>query len=266
MKHSRREHDADRRFVCGIHSVKSTLERQPQSVRRLLVVDTNLNPRLRHLTAIANRAGVKVKHVPREMLDRIARETPHQGVTVEVEPYQSRTESELQEALKNWKRPLVLALDSVQDPRNLGACLRTAECAGVNAVLIGKNRCSPITDVVQKAASGALDSLFVVQVSNLVRTLNWLKEQGSWIIGTIEQGEQTYNEIDYRESTTIVVGGEASGLRKLTREMCDALVSIPMLGSISSLNISVATGVVLFEVQRQRAEHGSSNSKSISIE
>ena len=141
----------------------------------------------------------------------------------------------------------------MQDPRNLGACLRSAAGAGVDAVLLPRNRSAPLSSAAFKSASGALSTLFVVGVANLARRLEWLREQGVWVIGTDDQAAQQYTDYDYGSSTLVVVGSEDAGLRSLTKERCDALVSIPMFGNVPSLNVSVASGIVLYECVRQRA-------------
>ena len=145
-----------------------------------------------------------------------------------------------------------MVLDGVLDPRNLGACLRSAEAAGVDAVLLPKRHSAPLSAVARKVASGAAEQLFIVEVSNLARRLQWLKKQGAWLVGAVGEASLGYSSVDLNVPTVLLVGGEEQGLRKLTREACDYLVSIPMHGKVSSLNVSVATGILLFEVLRQR--------------
>jgi 23S rRNA (guanosine2251-2'-O)-methyltransferase len=151
-----------------------------------------------------------------------------------------------------FTQPLILVVDGVTDPRNLGACMRSAGAADVDAVLIPKRSNAPLSNVVRKTASGALEDLLIVQVSNLARRIDWLRERGVWIVGTDVESIHAYTDVDYRDPVAIVVGGEQRGLRRLTREKCDHLVTIPMRGPVSSLNVSVATGILLFECLRQR--------------
>lgn len=239
-------------IVCGIHSAKSFLTSQPDKIRRVLVAENFHGAKLHEIVSLAKQSRIQTKPVPRSYLDRIASNVAHQGVVLEIQAFRSNTGADLEEKLKHWNNPLILALDSVQDPRNLGACLRTAEGAGVHAVIIGKNRSAPLSGVVHKTSAGALDSIFLVEVSNLVRCLSQLKEQGCWIVGASDHTDCQYTTANYQAPTVLVVGGEAKGLRRLTAEMCDQIVSIPMYGTIPSLNVAVATGIILFEIKRQR--------------
>ena len=184
---------------------------------------------------------------------RIAHGGNHQGVAAERRSFVPATERDLAARLPGLDNPLLVVLDGIEDPRNLGACLRTAEAAGADAVLIPKRGSAPLSSTVAKTASGALEHLFVVEVGNLARCLKWLREQGVWLAGGVEVGEGVpYTEVDYRGALGVVVGGEHRGLRRLTREGCDHLVTIPMAGATTSLNVSVALGVLLFEARRQR--------------
>ena len=239
-------------IVCGIHSAKSFLTTQPDKIRRVLVAEKYHGVKLHEIVSLAKQNGIQTKPVPRSHLDRMATNVAHQGVVLEIRAFRSFSETDLDEMLEKWKRPLILALDSIQDPRNLGACLRTAEGAGVDAVIVGKSRCAPLTGVVHKTSAGALDSIFLVEVSNLVRTLSRLKERGCWIVGASDQADQQYIDANCQESTVLVIGGEEKGLRRLTAETCDQIISIPMSGVIPSLNVAVATGIILFEAKRQR--------------
>lgn len=242
----------DTNFVCGIHSAKSMLTSRPNKVRRVLIAENHHGAKLHEIVVQAKKNGIQTKPVPRAHLDRIVPDTAHQGVVLEIRAILGHTEAELDSALKDWDTPLILALDSIQDPRNLGACIRTAEGAGVHAVIVGKNRSAPLTSVVHKTSAGALDSIFLVEVANLVRSLSRLKERGCWIVGASDHADYQYTSADFREATVLVVGGEAKGLRRLTAEICDQLVSIPMYGTVPSLNVAVATGIMLFEAKRQR--------------
>lgn len=239
-------------IVCGIHSTKSFLSTQPDRVRRVLIAENYHGAKMHEIVTLAKQNHIQTKTVPRSSLDRIASNVVHQGVVLEIRAFLSNSEADLEEKLDQWDNPLILALDSIQDPRNLGACLRTAEGAGVDAVIIGKNRSAPLTGVVHKTSAGALDSIFLVEVSNLVRSLLNLKEHGFWIVGGSDSSEYEYTAANFREPTVLVIGGEAKGLRRLTSDTCDQLVRIPMYGTIPSLNVAVATGIILFEVKRQR--------------
>lgn len=239
-------------IVCGIHSAKSFLSTQPDKVRRVLVAENYHGAKLHEIVTLAKQNRIQTKPVPRSYLDRLAARVAHQGVVLEVRAFRAHSDADLEDRLEHWKCPLILALDSIQDPRNLGACLRSAEGAGVNAVIVGKNRSAPLTAVVHKTSAGALDSIFLVEVSNLVRCLSNLKEQGCWVVGASDHSDTQYTAINYRDPTVLVIGGEAKGLRRLTSEICDQIVSIPMYGAVPSLNVAVATGVILFEATRQR--------------
>ena len=239
-------------IVCGIHSVKSLLTSQPEKVRRVLIADNYHGAKLHEIVVYARKNRIQTKSVPRAFLDRIAPDVAHQGVVLEIRAFRGRSEADLLNSFDGWQSPLILALDSIQDPRNLGACIRTAEGAGVDAVIVGKNRSAPLTGVVHKTSAGALDSIFLVEVANLVRSLSLLKERGCWIVGASDHADLQYTSADFREPTVLVLGGEAKGLRRLTAEVCDQLVSIPMFGTVPNLNVAVATGIMLFEVKRQR--------------
>lgn len=241
----------DRR-VYGIHSAMSVLRQSPERVHRVLLAEGFHGKRLQRIREEALRLKVRVSTVPRSTLDRLARGATHQGVLLETVVTRGRSEQDFEKEFESWKNPLIMAMDGVLDPRNLGACLRVADAAGVNAVLIGKNRTAPLSDVVHRTSSGALDSVFLVQVSNLARRLDWLKDHGCWITGTHLDASKSYLEADFVSPTVLVVGGEEKGLRQLTQTKCDQLVSIPMVGSIESLNVAVAAGILLYEARRQR--------------
>lgn len=247
------EHEPrDNDVVVGIHSAASVLERSPDRVRRVLLAKNWHGKRLHALYELARSQNIKVKPVPRLTLDRIAKGLPHQGIALEVQAFKTRTEIEFEQDCAEWDQPLLLVLDGIQDPRNLGACLRAADGAGVDAVLLGKNRCAPLTEVVHRTSTGVVDSMYLVEVSNIARRLDWLKARGFWLTGAAGDSDTAYSEVDYRGPTAIVVGGEEKGIRQLTAKKCDYIVSIPMYGQASSLNVAVATGVLLYEARRQR--------------
>jgi 23S rRNA (guanosine2251-2'-O)-methyltransferase len=238
----------------GIHAVRVLLSRQPGRVRRVLVAGGRDAGRLAEVRALAQQAGVQVASVEPAQLDRLAEGERHQGVVAEIVPRAGDPETQLEEALEAaGPVPLLLVLDGVQDPHNLGACLRSADAAGVAAVIVPRDRAAGLTPVVRKVAAGAAESVPLVAVVNLARTLRELKERGLWLVGTDDAADKTLYEADLKGPLGLVMGSEGEGMRRLTRECCDQLVSIPMAGAVESLNVSVATGVALFEAVRQRS-------------
>jgi len=238
----------------GIHAVRVLLTRQPQRVRRVLLSGGRDAARLAEIRALAQSAGVQVGAADDALLDKLAEGGRHQGVLAEVLPRASDPETQLEEALESAAgAPLLLVLDGVQDPHNLGACLRSADAAGVAAVIVPRDRAAGMTPVVRKVAAGAAETVPLVAVVNLARTLRQLKERGIWLVGTDDTADKTLFEANLEGPVALVMGSEGEGLRRLTRECCDLLVSIPMAGAVESLNVSVATGVVLFEAVRQRS-------------
>ena len=238
----------------GIHAVRVLLSRQPGRVRRVLVAGGRDAGRLAEVRALAQQAGVQVANVEPAQLDRLAEGERHQGVVAEIVPWAGDPETQLEEALEAaGPVPLLLVLDGVQDPHNLGACLRSADAAGVAAVIVPRDRAAGLTPVVRKVAAGAAESVPLVAVVNLARTLRELKERGLWLVGTDDAADKTLYEADLKGPLGLVMGSEGEGMRRLTRECCDQLVSIPMAGAVESLNVSVATGVALFEAVRQRS-------------
>jgi len=239
----------------GIHPVRVLLQRSPQRVRQLwLSSSRDSASRLQELRSLAGQAGITVVEADDAQLDKLADGERHQGVIVEIAPRASDPETQLEEALEALgdAPPLLLVLDGVTDPHNLGACLRSADAAGVAAVIVPRDRAVGLTPVVRKVAAGAAESVPLVQVVNLARTLRELKDRGVWLVGTSEDAARTLYDLDLSGPTALVLGSEGDGMRRLTREACDELVSIPMAGVVESLNVSVATGVALFEAVRQR--------------
>jgi 23S rRNA (guanosine2251-2'-O)-methyltransferase len=242
------------RLVYGTHAVASLLSTRPQSVEVLLVAAGER----RHagLLEQAQAAGIKTVQETRKSLDALLPGANHQGIAVRV----SDSGCNLPEqALAGWLSALpepafLLVLDGVQDPRNLGACLRTADAAGVHAVIIPKDRASGVTAVVHKVASGAVQSMPLFTVTNLARALRTLKEAGVWLYGASDAAATAHFDGDLRGPLALVLGAEGQGLRRLTRELCDYQVAIPMAGTVSSLNVSVAAGVLLYEAVRQRRQ------------
>ena len=238
----------------GIHSVRVLLLRHPQRVRRVMVAGGREAGRLAEVRALAQRAGVQLSTVEEAQLDKLAAGERHQGVVAELLPRAGDPETQLEEALEAaGGAPLLLVLDGVQDPHNLGACLRSADAAGVAAVLVPRDRAAGLTPVVRKVAAGAAETVPLVAVVNLARTLRELKERGVWLVGTDDSAEKTLYDAELTGSVALVMGSEGEGMRRLTRECCDQLVSIPMAGAVESLNVSVAAGVALFEAVRQRS-------------
>jgi 23S rRNA (guanosine2251-2'-O)-methyltransferase len=209
--------------------------------------------RARELKDRAAGLGVRVQSVPGEVLDRLVGEVTHQGAVASVRPLKAWDEHDLIEALSQIAEdPLLLILDGVTDPHNLGACLRSADAAGAHAVLIPKDRAAAVDAVVRKVAAGAAEFVPVASVTNLARTMERLKERGVWLVGTDGEAPQSLYAADLKRPLALVLGAEGSGMRRLTRERCDFLVRIPMAGQVESLNVSVAAGVALFEARRQR--------------
>jgi 23S rRNA (guanosine2251-2'-O)-methyltransferase len=200
------------------------------------------------------RLKIMPEKIDRKRLDQMADGNNHQGIILEVEMPSELPESALKDAVLNLETPaLFLVLDNVQDPHNLGACLRTADAAGVTGVIVTKDNAVGITPTVCKVASGAAETVPVYQVTNLARTLRWLKEQGVWVAGAAGEAEQLVYQADLTAPLALVIGAEGKGMRRLTREQCDFFVKLPMLGQVESLNLSVAAGVLLYECVRQRA-------------
>lgn len=240
--------------VAGIQPVIAALKSNPGRIRCLHLATGTRNQRVQDIRLLAGNQGILVMQQPREALDQLAGLDRHQDVVAELYQHSELGESDLNQLLDQAEGdPLLLVLDGVQDPHNLGACLRTAEAAGVLAVIVPKDKAAGLTPVARKASAGASEIIPVIQVTNLARSLRALKKRGIWLCGTTDQAEQNLYQQDLRGPLALVMGSEGKGLRRLTAETCDFLVSIPMAGEIENLNVSVATGVSLFEVQRQRA-------------
>ncbi len=239
--------------VSGIHSVRAALKFGSEGVAELWLERTRRDRRLADVTDLARQAGVKIRQVERAELDTAAEGANHQGILAWVRIPAARSEQELATLLDGLQEPpFLLLLDEVQDPHNLGACLRTAEAVGVHAVIAPKDNAVGLTPVVCKVASGAAETLPYFQVTNLVRVMEDLKERGIWLTGTAGESDTDLYAADLTGSLGLVMGSEGSGLRRLTRERCDRLVRLPMCGQVESLNVSVAAGVCLYEALRQR--------------
>jgi 23S rRNA (guanosine2251-2'-O)-methyltransferase len=240
-------------LIYGIHAVDSLLRKNPQQVKCLWIQAGREDKRITALLSLAKNQGVRVERESRQELDaRVSGR--HQGVVAETAGASREwDEAALFSLLEGLPMPaLLLVLDGVTDPHNLGACLRSADAAGVNAVIVPKDKSADLNPTVRKVACGAAEVVPFVRVTNLARTLEGLKERGVWLYGAAGEAENNIYDSDLTGSLALVMGAEGSGLRRLTRESCDHLVKLPMAGSVSSLNVSVATGVCLFEVVRQR--------------
>lgn len=236
--------------IFGLHAVMAAL-RSGRECRKLWLQDTRHDHRLQDVEARARALGVAVERVPRRQLDQLAGAPGHQGVVGEfAASVHPETLEELLDGLD--VPPFLLVLDGVQDPHNLGACLRTADAAGVHAVIAPRDRACGITPVVRKVAAGAAETIPFYPVTNLARTMRELKARGIWLTGTAGEADRTVYDVDLTGASALVMGAEGEGLRRLTREECDHLVRLPMAGSVESLNVSVATGICLFEAVRQR--------------
>jgi 23S rRNA (guanosine2251-2'-O)-methyltransferase len=239
-------------LIYGLHAVQSVLKRHPDRVLELQLTERRDDPRLRALETLAREHGTKVLRVDAQTLQKALGDVTHQGVAAQVLPLDPWSEDDLVSALSDVTSPLVLALDGVQDPHNLGACLRTADACGALAVVVPKDRAANLSPVVRKVAAGAAESVPLVTVTNLVRTLKLLKAAELWVTGADAAAPKTAAEVDFTGGTVLVMGAEGAGLRQLTRQNCDHLVRLPQLGSVESLNVSVAAGMLLYEVVRQR--------------
>ncbi|MDR6180141.1 MULTISPECIES: 23S rRNA (guanosine(2251)-2'-O)-methyltransferase RlmB [unclassified Pseudomonas] len=238
--------------VYGIHAVEALLRFHPRRVKQLWIAEGRREPRVDTLLELAAGQRLAVESKPRALLDELV-EGVHQGVVAQVSPSQVWGEAMLEELLDRAEGPpLLLVLDGVTDPHNLGACLRSADAAGALAVIVPKDKSATLTAVVRKVACGAAEVLPLVAVTNLARTLEKLQKRGLWIVGTAGEATQEIYDVDMSGPTVVVMGAEGKGMRRLTREHCDHLARLPMAGSVSSLNVSVATGVCLFEAVRQR--------------
>lgn len=239
------------RIICGFHAVLARLRAGPASIGEILLERGRNDARAADLIALARTAGVKLIRVPGSRLDGLAGGRAHQGVAALVD--EVRPGQDLEELLQGLAEPaLLLVLDGVTDPRNLGACLRVADAAGAHAVIAPKDRAAGPGATVSKVASGAAETVPYFMVTNLARTLDEIKRAGVWVVGADERAPAMLYEADLPASIAWVLGAEGEGMRRLTRERCDALVRIPMHGSVASLNVSVASGLCLFESRRRR--------------
>jgi len=240
-------------FVGGMHAVKALLKANASDTQLLFIQKGRKDSRVRAIVSLAQKAQIPVREVSKRELDEAGGGIEHQGVLAEFRGEPVGNEASLFEHLESCDGPVfVLVLDGLQDPHNLGACIRSADAAGVDAVIVPVDNSAGITPVVRKVAAGAVETMPVFQVTNLQRVLKKLQTAGIWIYGADGEADGALYDLDLVGSIAIVMGSEGSGMRRLTREACDGLFNIPMHGSVSSLNVSVATGISLFEVCRQR--------------
>lgn len=240
-------------LVHGIHAVTSIAQHNPERLVELFVLQGRRDKAVDTILQLARKAGVRAQECQRKTLDQKANGENHQGVVAVVNAPKSYHDNDLPALCeKAGRNACFLVLDNVTDPHNLGACLRTADAAGVTAVIVPKDKSAKITSTVSKVASGAAETMPLVVVTNLARALRSLQELGVWVLGTAGEATDSLYQADFSGPVALVMGAEGSGMRRLTREHCDQLIAIPLVGSVSSLNVSVAAGVCLFEMVRQR--------------
>lgn len=246
---------SNKQYIFGIHAVTALIEKHPERIIRVLAAVERGDKKLDAVVKLARRNGVEISEASRPELDKLTDNGNHQGIAAFCQKARVYTEEDLTAMLDELNEPaFLLILDGVQDPHNLGACFRSADAAGVHAIIAPKDKATGITPVVSKVACGAAETIPFIQVTNLARTMDVLKEQGIWLYGAAGEADNTIYKTDFRGSVGVVLGAEGEGLRRLTRDKCDALAKIPMRGTVESLNVSVATGIFLFEVVRQRSK------------
>lgn len=238
--------------LFGLHAVRAALLRHPERVAAVRIAEGRDDARMREIEQLARQHGRRIERVAAAKLKQVAGDVAHQGVLADVEPLRAWTEDDLLDAVASAASPLLLALDGVQDPHNLGACLRTADACGALAVIVPRDRAAQLNATARKVAAGAAETTPVVSVTNLVRTLKLLKEANVWSVGADAAADKAVHEVDLKGGIALVLGAEGDGLRQLTRQTCDFLVSLPQLGAVESLNVSVAAGMLLYEAVRQR--------------
>lgn len=244
---------AEAELVFGYHAVSAVLARQPRHIVEICVQLGRTDQRMQLLLADVQRRGINIRRLPRRSLDQLAGGGAHQGIIARCAGGRPVSRTDLAGILEQCREAaLLLVLDGVQDPRNLGACLRTADAVGVHALIVPKNRAVSLTPAARKVACGAAETVPFQQVTNLARTLQELGEAGLFIVGAAPEAATSLYDTDLRGPVAVVLGGEERGLRRLTRAHCDCLVSIPLIGTVASLNVAVAAAVLLYEVRRQR--------------
>ncbi|CAB5504233.1 23S rRNA (guanosine(2251)-2'-O)-methyltransferase (EC [Bathymodiolus thermophilus thioautotrophic gill symbiont] len=240
-------------IIFGFHSIQAQLESNPECLLKIYTLDNRHDKRLNVITTQLNQLGFNTFPTSKQQLNKLTKNQVHQGIAAEILlPTLPNQDGLMSHISKLEKTALILILDSIQDPRNLGACLRSANAAGVDCVIINKDGSAPISALVHKTSAGALNQLKIFSVTNLARTIKALKENNIWVIGLDGSTETSLYQVDLTTPSAIIMGSEGSGLRSLTKKSCDQLAMIPMQGNIESLNVSVATGIALFEASRQR--------------
>lgn len=241
-------------LAFGFHDIQVLLKTAPDRIEKLYLLRSRQDQRLKKILSACERQTIQPILTDKTKLDQLC-DGNHQGVVAELKPGRSYTEQALYSLIENITgNPLILVLDGVTDPHNLGACMRTADAAGVHALVLPKDNSATLTETARKVASGAAETVPLIAVTNLSRTLKKLQELGLWITGAAGEAQQDIFSADLKGPRVIVMGAEGNGMRRLTKETCDELVKIPMSGEVSSLNVSVATGVILFEVVRQNQQ------------
>ena len=239
-------------MIGGLHTVQALLEHQPERIIQLFFAEQRHDVKCQTLLQTAKEQGISIQNIAMSKLDHLLPNINHQGIAASCTPLKNFNEQHLFDLIQQTKNPLFLILDGVQDPHNLGACLRTADAAGVTAVIIPKDRSATLNATVHKVACGAADFVPIVVVTNLARALKKLQDEGIWLVGLAGEATESLFQTQLQGPLGLVLGAEEQGMRRLTREHCDALASLPMQGIVSSLNVSVAAGISLFEAVRQR--------------
>jgi len=240
-------------IIYGIHAVKALLDNDPQRFLEVFILKGRDDRRLQPLIAELEATGIVIQVANRQWLDEKGEGAVHQGIIARVREGRQYQENDLPALLESVDTPFLLVLDGVTDPHNLGACLRSADAAGVHAVIVPRDRSAQLNATAKKVACGAAENVPLIRVTNLARTLRLLQEMNVWIVGTAGEADHTLFQSKMTGPMALVMGAEGEGMRRLTREHCDELISIPMAGTVSSLNVSVATGICLFEAVRQRS-------------
>ena len=252
------ERSSSQNLVYGLNSVLEAVRAGRRPIDSITILESARPDRLRELVELARQKRIPVHRVPRLDLDRHLGDARHQGVVARIAAARYADADDLLEQLDQkigtLDPPFVIGLDGIEDPRNMGSILRTAECAGVHGVFVPERRASGLTDVVAKVAAGALEYVPVARVTNLVRLIEQLKERNIWVVGAAGDAKQLHTEWDWKQPSAIMVGNEGQGLHRLVRETCDTLVRIPVVGQLQSLNVSVAAGVLMYEALRQRTQ------------
>ena len=239
-------------LIFGFHSVEAILEKEPERFLEIYALKGREDKRLNPVIDQARKFGISVQFMQRKALDNKANGEQHQGIIANVKAARMYSEKDLDEIIAREETPFLLVLDGITDPHNLGGCLRSADAAGVHAIIVPKDKSAKLNGTARKVACGAAETVPLVQVTNLARTLREIKDAGVWVVGTAGETDTELFDANLTGPMAVVMGAEGDGMRRLTREHCDLLVKIPMAGTVSSLNVSVATGICLFEVLRQR--------------